>query len=91
MQCSQSYRYNRSRIHNFQLGRFMKCIFNHISSSNMLRLVRWSHLQAELLRIICTVGMPASYDISYYNNLKYCGVQKPLTKNCRIKHTRTIN
>jgi hypothetical protein len=53
----------------------MKCIFNHMSylPVTCFGSYNWSHLQAELLRVICTVGMLVSYEISHYNYLKYCG------------------
>jgi hypothetical protein len=41
----------------------------------MFRLVQLQHLQAEILRLICTVGMLVDYEISYYNYLKYCGIE----------------
>jgi hypothetical protein len=47
----------------------LKCIFNHISylSDTCFGSCNCSHLQAELLRVICTIGMLVSYEISYYN------------------------
>jgi hypothetical protein len=61
----------------------MKFIFSHIPylAATCFGSYDWSYLQAELLTVICTVDMLVSYEISYYNYLKYCG----------IKYTRSIN
>jgi hypothetical protein len=55
----------------------MKYIFNHISylPATCFGSYNWSHLEAELLRVICTVGMLVNFEISYYNYLNYCGIK----------------
>jgi hypothetical protein len=46
----------------------------------------WSHIQAELLRVICIIGMLVSYETSYYNYFKYYGI-----KYTRIIILRNVN
>jgi hypothetical protein len=43
----------------------MKYIFSHISylPATCFGAYNWSHLQAELLSVICTIGMLVSYEI----------------------------